>query len=71
MGRWLLLACGVAVLAGTASAFFLIALDWATDTRTRLPWLLALLPLAGLAVGWRWAGSTTATASRWRRATTC
>jgi len=63
MGRWLLLACGVAVLAGTASAFFLIALDWATDTRTRLPWLLALLPLAGLAVGWiyhRWGQSVEA-----------
>jgi H+/Cl- antiporter ClcA len=51
------------VLAGTASAFFLIALDWATDTRTRLPWLLALLPLAGLAVGWiyhRWGQSVEA-----------
>jgi len=42
----------VAVLAGTASAWFLWALDWATGTRTGHPWLLWLLPVAGFAVGW-------------------
>ncbi len=50
--RWLLLATGVALLTGSASALFLLALDWATATRTRWPWLLAGLPLAGCAVGW-------------------
>ncbi len=50
--KWLLLACAVAVLAGTASAFFLFALDWATDTRIAHRWLIWLLPLAGFAVGW-------------------
>ena len=50
--KWLLLATMVAVLAGTASACFLFALDWATRTRESHRWLLALLPLAGGAVGW-------------------
>ena len=42
--RWLLLAMLVAMLAGTASAWFLWALDWATGTRMGHPWLLWLLP---------------------------
>lgn len=40
------------MLAGSASALFLWALDWATGTREAQPWLIALLPLAGFAVGW-------------------
>lgn len=50
--RWLLLATPVAMLAGTASAWFLWALDWATGTRAGHPWLLWLLPVAGFATGW-------------------
>ncbi|MFT3858669.1 MAG: voltage-gated chloride channel family protein [Aquabacterium sp.] len=50
--KWLLLALIVAVLAGTASAAFLVALDWATQTREAHRWLIWLLPLAGFAVGW-------------------
>jgi H+/Cl- antiporter ClcA len=42
----------VALLAGSASALFLFALDWATTTREAHAWLIALLPLAGFAVGW-------------------
>jgi len=52
MGKWLLLASGVAALAGTASALFLFALDWATATRISHRWLIWLLPLAGFVVGW-------------------
>ncbi len=52
LARTLLLAAGVALLAGSASALFLHALDWATATRLSFPWLLAGLPLAGFAVGW-------------------
>ncbi len=52
MGKWLLLASGVAVLAGSASAFFLFALDWATATRVAHRWLIWLLPVAGFVVGW-------------------
>ena len=50
--RWMALAAVVAALAGTASAFFLFALDWATATRESHRWLLWLLPCAGFAVGW-------------------
>ncbi len=52
MAKWLLLAAMVAILAGTASAFFLISLDYVTDARNTHRWLVWLLPLAGFAVGW-------------------
>jgi H+/Cl- antiporter ClcA len=52
MAKWLLLAGLVGALGGSASAIFLLALDWATASRSALPWLIALLPLAGFAVGW-------------------
>lgn len=52
MAKWLLLALAVGLLAGSASAFFLFGLEWATATRIAHRWLIALLPLAGCAVGW-------------------
>jgi H+/Cl- antiporter ClcA len=52
LGKWCLIATLIAALAGTASAFFLFALAWATGTREAHPWLIWLLPLAGFAVGW-------------------
>jgi H+/Cl- antiporter ClcA len=52
IGKWLLLACAAAVLAGAASAGFLLSLDWATRTREATPWIMVLLPVAGLVVGW-------------------
>ena len=39
--------CGIA--AGVAGAFFLTALDAVTSLRWRFPWLLCLLPVAGVA----------------------
>ena len=50
--RWLALSGVVGVLSGSASAFFLVALEWATDTRVAHAWLLWLLPVAGFATGW-------------------
>ncbi|MEX1020210.1 MAG: chloride channel protein [Litorilinea sp.] len=50
--RWGALGSLVGVLAGTASAIFLIALDWATQTRILNPWLIGLLPLGGFLMGW-------------------
>jgi H+/Cl- antiporter ClcA len=49
--RWLVLAGLVGALAGTASAGFLVALEWVTAWREAHPWALALLPLGGLLVG--------------------
>ncbi len=60
MGLAVGLATGVA--AGFGSAVFLHALTWATDTRVDRPWLLWLLPAAGLGIGFlrRSAGRATA-----------
>ncbi len=49
--RWLLLTAAVAALAGTASAGFLVSLDWVTRWRELHPWALALLPLGGGLIG--------------------
>ena len=49
--RWLLICGLVGALAGTASAGFLVALEWATRWREAHPWSLALLPAAGLLIG--------------------
>jgi H+/Cl- antiporter ClcA len=50
--RWTVLALPVGVLAGSASAFFLWALEQVTRLRWEHGWLLFLLPLGGFAVGW-------------------
>jgi len=49
--RWLPIAALVGILAGSASALLLISLDWATNLREHHLWIIALLPVAGLAVG--------------------
>ncbi len=49
--RWLAVAGCVGILAGAASALFLASLDWATATREAHPWLIAMLPVAGLLIG--------------------
>ena len=49
--RWLLICGLIGALAGTASAGFLVALDWVTRWREAHPWALALLPGAGLLIG--------------------
>lgn len=52
MLRWSLLVVPVGILAGSASAFFLWSLDRVTQLRWEHGWLLFLLPVAGLVVGW-------------------
>ncbi|MBC3541690.1 voltage-gated chloride channel family protein [Rufibacter sediminis] len=55
--RWSGLALLVGALAGSASALFLVLLDWATEYRESHLWIIALLPVGGLLVGWmyhRW-----------------
>jgi H+/Cl- antiporter ClcA len=49
--KWAALGTVVGVLAGASSAVFLYGLAIVTDTRESSPWLLALLPLGGFAVG--------------------
>jgi H+/Cl- antiporter ClcA len=47
-GTWLVTASLIALLAGTASALFLLSLDNATAWRESHSWMIWLLPLAGL-----------------------
>ncbi len=49
--RWLAILAPLAIAVGSASAFFLRALDAVTLVRFDKPWLLYLLPAAGLCVG--------------------
>ena len=54
--RWTSIAALVGVLAGTASALLIWSLNVATALRYAHPWVVALLPVAGLMVGllyWR------------------
>ncbi|MCD7946113.1 MAG: chloride channel protein [Clostridiales bacterium] len=48
--KWLCLAVLVGLTVGLVGSLFHIVLEWATETRTEYPWLLYLLPVAGLAV---------------------
>lgn len=49
--RWTWLALSVAVVAGSASALFLASLERVTELHWQHPWLLWLLPVGGVAVG--------------------
>lgn len=59
--KWLLLAIPVGLLSGSASAGFLLALDWVTNYRESNFWLIVFLPLGGLVIGLvyhRWGGDS-------------
>ncbi len=49
--KWLLISLLIGIGSGTASALFLISLEWATQTRLQNSWLLLLLPLGGIIIG--------------------
>ncbi|MGA9659967.1 MAG: voltage-gated chloride channel family protein [Asticcacaulis sp.] len=51
VGRWILILAPMAAIVGAACALFLWALDQATALRFQYPWLLFLLPVAGLLIG--------------------
>ena len=48
--KWLALAVLVGVLVGACGTAFGVGLHWATQTRTANPWLIWLLPLAGVGI---------------------
>ena len=50
--KWFFITFIVSVLSGSASAFFLITLDYATSIRENHRWLILLLPVSGFIVGW-------------------
>jgi len=49
--KWLCISLVVGLTVGSASAGFLISLDWATNFRENHQWLIALLPIGGLLIG--------------------
>lgn len=52
LSKWLLGGLLIGLLAGSASAVFLLSLDWATSTRESQRWIIFLLPLGGFLIGW-------------------
>ena len=50
--KWLAVAIPLGMVVGSACAFFLWALDGVTALRIQEPYLLYLLPLAGVAIAW-------------------
>ncbi|WP_213508367.1 voltage-gated chloride channel family protein [Paenibacillus faecis] len=50
--KWLLLGSAVGVMAGSASAVFLLSLDFVTGQRVRHEWLLYLLPAGGAMISY-------------------
>jgi H+/Cl- antiporter ClcA/PII-like signaling protein len=58
--RWVPVAGLTGVMAGTASAFLLVSLVWATDFREKHIWMILFLAPAGLFVGYlyKYVGST-------------
>src|SRR5688572_13669938 len=55
--KWLLICAVLGIFVGSASAFFLVALDWVTHWRENHVWIIALLPVGGFVIGFsyhRW-----------------
>lgn len=48
---WFLICCIIAICIGSATALFLVSLEWATSTREANYWIISLLPIAGFVVG--------------------
>ncbi|WP_218094829.1 voltage-gated chloride channel family protein [Paenibacillus solanacearum] len=53
--KWIILGSGVGMLTGTASALFLVSLDYVTGLRMEHTWLLFLLPVGGAIVSYVYA----------------
>ena len=50
LGKWLALATAAGVSCGLVGSLFHVAVEAATELRGEFPWLLYLLPLAGLGI---------------------
>ena len=49
--KWVLICVLIGFFSGTASAFFLTTLQWATEYRIANHWIIIFLPIGGLLVG--------------------
>jgi len=51
VSKWILISILVGFLSGSASAFFLVSLEWVTQYREHHNWIIWLLPIGGLIIG--------------------
>ena len=49
--KWILICVLTGIFSGSASAFFLVALEWVTQFREHHNWIIWFLPIGGLAIG--------------------
>ena len=49
--KWILICALIGILSGSASAFFLVSLEWVTQFRMQYDWIVWLLPFGGFLVG--------------------
>ncbi|MDI1307342.1 MAG: voltage-gated chloride channel family protein [bacterium] len=49
--KWIFICALTGIFSGSASAFFLVALEWVTHYRENNNWLIWLLPIGGLIIG--------------------
>ena len=51
IAKWIFICALIGVFSGSASAFFLVSLEWVTQFREHHNWIIWLLPVGGLAIG--------------------
>ncbi len=51
LAKWFLICVMIGVFSGCASAFFLVSLEWVTQYREYHNWIIWLLPVGGLCIG--------------------
>ncbi len=49
--KWIFICVLIGIFSGSASAFFLVSLEWVTQFRESQNWILWLLPMGGLSIG--------------------
>lgn len=50
--KWIFICALTGIFSGSASAFFLVSLEWVTQFREHNNWIIWLLPIGGLYIGW-------------------
>ena len=50
--KWISICCLIGIFSGSASAFFLVSLEFVTQVRNNHNWIIWLLPIGGLLIGY-------------------
>ena len=50
--KWIFICVLIGIFSGCASAFFLVSLEWVSQFREHNNWIIWLLPIGGLYIGW-------------------